>query len=150
MQLQKKKHIYKNRNKKYSIKNINILRGNCSLYTLKKCRYELIYLRFIKKYLKQKHIRRKMSFRKRKYWFFLRPNYILTSKSTNARMGAGVGSLIRLTIQLSSYKVFCSLNNYSYIWIKKLYRGLRFKYNFKFLYKIINLISRLWLIISLK
>jgi ribosomal protein L16/L10AE len=111
--LQKKKHIYKKRNYKDKKKLNRINYGTIGYYTLSRVRYELVYLRVLKRILKQKHIRRKVNFRKKKFWFYLKPNYILTAKSTNARMGAGVGALVRVTIRLSSYKFFLSLNGYS-------------------------------------
>lgn len=131
--LQKKKHMFKKRKKNKIIKNIKIHYGNWGLYTLKNFRYELIYLRFLKKIFRQKHIRRKIFFLKKKYWFFLKPNFILSAKSTNARMGAGIGSLVRIAIKVFAYKIFITTIGFSVYWGLKIYKKLRFKYPFKFL-----------------
>lgn len=56
-----------------SRKNIKINRlkkpqyGNLGLYNLNQLRYELVYLRFLKKIFRQKHIRRKLRFKKAKF-----------------------------------------------------------------------------------
>lgn len=131
--LQKKKHLFKRRGKKKLSKKLLIPYGNLGLYNLKQTRYELVYLRFLKKVFRQRHIRRKVSFLKKKFWFFLRPNYILSIKSTNSRMGAGVGSLVRVAINLKAYKVFAATKGYSVFWLLTLYKKLRFKYPFYFL-----------------
>lgn len=133
MILQNKKHMFKKRFN-YNTKHVKKLPfGNIGLYTLNLIRYELVYLRLLKKIFRQRHIKGKVSFRKAKYWFFLKPNYILTSKSTNARMGAGIGSTIRLTIRLTPYKTFITMRGYSCLWLKKFIKVSRFRYPFKFL-----------------
>ena len=131
--LQKKKHIFKKRIHKVNKKLKKLKIGTIGLYTLKKVRYELVYLRFLKKCIRQKFIRKKIRFFKNKFWFFLKPNYILTSKPTNSRMGAGVGSIVRVTIILNAYFNFTCLKGYSPYWALFLYKKLRYKYPFKFL-----------------
>ena len=107
--------------------------GNISFYTLKRVRYELVYLRVLKKHIRQKHIRKKIRFFKNKFWFFLKPNYILTAKPTNARMGAGTGTLVRVSIRINSYFNFVCLKGYSSMWACSVYKKIRYKYSFKFL-----------------
>lgn len=131
--LQKKKHIFKKRNKNIIIKKKKLPYGTLGLINLKKLRYELVYLRFLKKFLRQRHIRRKVSFFKKKFWFFFKPNYILSMKSTNSRMGAGVGSLVRIAVNIKAYTIFTTMRGYSAYWLLTLYKKLRFKYPFKFL-----------------
>ena len=130
--LQKKKHMFKNRSYKISkiLKNLTI--GNVGLYTISRIRYELVYLRVLKKCIRQKFIRRRIRFFKCKFWFFLKPNYILTSKPTNSRMGAGIGSLVRVTIRVDAYTNFICLRGYSVYWALTLYKKLRYKYPFFF------------------
>lgn len=130
--LQKKKHMFKKRNYR-GVKTLKTLTiGNVGLYTISRVRYELVYLRVLKRCIRQKFIRRKIRFFKCKFWFFLKPNYILTAKPTNSRMGAGVGSLVRVTIRLNSYSNFTCLRGYSVYWALSLYRKLRYKYPFFF------------------
>jgi hypothetical protein len=64
---------------------------------------------------------------------FLTPNLLLSKKSTNARMGAGVGSFVRLAILLKSYYSFVEFNRYSTIWVKKFSRVISRKYPLKFI-----------------
>lgn len=130
--LQKKKHIFKKRYNKSFFKKKKIKYGKLGLEVLKSIRYEFVYLRFLKKLFKQKHMRRKMSFKRSKFWIFLNINYILTNKSTNSRMGAGIGSIVRVAIILKRWSIFLECKGYSSSWLKKIYKKLRFKYPFKF------------------
>lgn len=134
--LQKKKHIFKKRyNKSFSIKK-KIKCGSIGLEVLKSIRYELVYLRFLKKLFKQRHMRRKMNFKRSKFWVFLNLNFILTNKSTNSRMGSGIGSIVRVSVILKKWSIFLECKGYSCSWVNKTYNKLRFKYPFK--YKIIS------------
>lgn len=132
--LQKKKHIFKKRvispflNRKKCLKV-----GSAGLQIINNTRYELVYLRVLKKKLKQKHIRGKIKFFKAKFWFFLRTNYILSNKATNARMGSGIGNIVRISVNLKPRTIFLETRGYAPSWLKKLYFKLRFKYPFYFI-----------------
>ena len=130
--LQKKKHMFKKRYNRQFYTNKKLKLGSTGFKLLKSIRYELVYFRLIKKIFKQKHIRRKIKFYKAKYWVFLNLNYILTSKSTNSRMGSGVGSTVRISIRLKSGTIFLETLRFSPSWMLKVYNKLRFKYPFKF------------------
>jgi ribosomal protein L16/L10AE len=108
-------HIFKSRN----LGNINRLFffkfGTHGLFSLKKQRFEFIYLRGLKRLIKRRYLRIKTQFKKKKFWLFLTPNLLLSKKSTNARMGAGVGSFVRLAINLKSYYSFLEFDKYSTI-----------------------------------
>lgn len=133
--LYKKKHKFKRRS--YKIINRNILQLKLlSLYTLRKTRFELVYLRQFKKLIRFRSFRKKSLYRFSKYWFFLKPNYILSNKSTNSRMGAGVGTVVRLSIFLNPYKKFVSFKNFSQLWVSLLYKALKYKIPFVFFYSI--------------
>ena len=117
--------MFKDRGKKRIIREISLRVGRSGLISLRKQRFELIYLRFIKRLLRKRYMRRKNVFIRKKYWFFLRPNVILTGKSTNSRMGAGVGSLVRIAILLESYKSFVEFKYYSSTYLKYINMALR-------------------------
>jgi len=92
----KKKHIFKCRRLKIP----TILRNKNKefyIYTTKAFRFELVYIRLFKKLLRRKFIKANTRFFKLKYWVNLKPNYILTKKSKNSRMGAGTGNFLRLS-----------------------------------------------------
>lgn len=129
----KRKKIFKKRYFQKKIKLEKLRTGTVGLVSLKKQRFELVYLRFLKKLIRRQHIRRKMLFRRRKYWFFLRPNCFLSGKTTNSRMGAGVGALVRLAINLDAYTSFAEFKYYSAPYLKYLKKALKYKYplNFK-------------------
>lgn len=129
-----RKHIFKNRRIKTHKRQFKFKIGKSALFSLKVQRFELVYLRGFKKIIRRRFIRVKSLFNRRKFWFFLRPNCVLSSKSVNARMGAGVGSLVRLAIWLKSYKSFVEFRNYSPAWCRKLSNTFRFRYPLKFTY----------------
>lgn len=128
-----RKHIFKNRTISYTHRKYNLHIGSSGLFSLRPQRFELVYLRGFKKIIRRRHIRVKSKFKRRKFWLFLRPNCILSGKSVNSRMGAGVGSLVRLAILLKAYKSFVEFRNYSPRWIRRLARGLRYRYPIKFI-----------------
>lgn len=96
---------------------------------------ELVYIRLFKKLLRRRFIKAKTRFFKPKYWLFFLPNYTLTQKSKNARMGAGVGKFVRLT---SIVKPGCSIVktwHYTTSFLKKFTSYLLYKIPNKFLIK---------------
>jgi len=59
--------MFKDRKKTHLIRNIFLRIGRSGLISLKRQRFELIYLRFIKRLLRRKYMRRKIIFIRRKY-----------------------------------------------------------------------------------
>lgn len=66
------------------------------------------------------------------------PNYILTQKSKNARMGAGVGKLVRLTSIVAPQKSVIKTWKYSYSFLRKVLKYFCYKIPNKFLIKIVK------------
>lgn len=133
--LYKKKHKFKKRSYKSVNQKMPQLKM-LSLYTLYKIRFELVYLRQFKKLIRFRSFRKKSLYRFSKYWFFLKPNYILSNKSTNSRMGAGVGTIVRLSIFLNPHKKFVSFKKFSQLWVSLLYKTLRYRIPFLFFYSV--------------
>lgn len=75
-----------------------------------------------------------MRFRVCKFWIFLKPNCILSCKSTNSRMGAGVGAMVRLSIKLKSYVSFVEFKNYSSSFLRRIHQYSRFRVPLKFIF----------------
>lgn len=123
----KRKKIFKKRYFKKILKNEKCRVGTLGFFSLKQQRFELVYLRLFKKFIRRMHTKRKMHFRRRKYWFFLRPNCFLTGKTTNSRMGAGVGSLVRLAIVLPAYTSFIEFKYYSGPYLKYFHKAIKYK-----------------------
>ncbi len=63
------------------------------------------------------------------------PNFLLTQKSKNSRMGAGVGKFIRLTSIVHSGKSIIKTWYYTYIYLKYLTKYMHHKIPQKFLLK---------------
>lgn len=123
-----KKRIYNNRCRAYKLRF-----GTSGIFSLRNQRFELVYLRGFKKVIRRSSTKRRMRFRYCKFWFFLRPDIILSSKSVNSRMGAGVGSLVRLSKKLKAYKSFIEFKHFSPHTLRKIYRYTRFRYPLNFL-----------------
>ena len=131
--LQKKKHIFKKRIA-FNLKNLTLKHNfRYYLFVEKRIRYELVYLRLFKKLLRLRSSKKKNRFGKSKFWIHIKPNYILSSKSTNARMGAGTGTIVRVAIYINPFTPFVSFFRYSKLWLKKLNKTLRYRLPFKVL-----------------
>ena len=63
----KRKHIFKNRKNKHFFKNIKFRLGTIAAISIKHQRFELVYLRILKKIIRRKHIKTRMLFRRRRY-----------------------------------------------------------------------------------
>lgn len=66
---------------------------------------------------------------KQKIWLTIRPNFLLTMKSKNARMGSGVGSYVRICYNINSNKPFVLLKQYSLQLIRNILKYLKLKLN---------------------
>ncbi len=108
------------------------------IYTVKTCRIDLVSIRLFKKLFRRKFFKAKTRFFKSKYWLLLPPNYLLTQKSKNSRMGAGVGKFVRLTNVSYAGKSFIKTWYYTSAYLKYLVKYMRYKLPHKFLVKIVK------------
>lgn len=129
------KHLFKRRSlPKFNLKDERFARFKY-IYTIKKFRIEFVYIRLFKKLLRRRFIKAKTRFFKPKYWVLFLPNYTLTQKSKNARMGAGVGKFIRLTSIIKPGKAIIKTWYYNISFLKQLTNYLTYKIPNKFLLK---------------
>lgn len=97
----KKSHVFKKRvNKKLklvwqNLKPTYFTKRYLTIISLKKQKFELVYIRIFKKFLRKTYCKTKMRFFRPKFWLKIFINALLTKKSKNARMGAGVGGFLR-------------------------------------------------------
>jgi ribosomal protein L16/L10AE len=134
----KKKHLFKQR--KFAEPNV-ITRSNLNynyIYSVTKTRLEFVYIGFFKKLLRRRYIKAKLRFFKPKYWVIFLPNFILTQKSKNARMGAGVGKFIRLTSIISPGKSIIKTWYYNLTHLNYVIKYLSYKIKSKLLLKIVT------------
>jgi ribosomal protein L16/L10AE len=134
----KKKHIFKNRKKTSFIFSRHKKTFIQFLYTTRNCRIDLVSIRLFKKLLRRKFIKAKTRFFKPKYWILMMPNFLLTQKSKNSRMGAGVGKFVRLTSIISSGKSFIKTWYYTYVYLRYIVKYMHYKIPQKFLIKIVT------------
>ena len=103
--------------RKFKMNKIPTLRfGTIGLYCLHTFRFEYRYCLFLRKFFKKMFKRRKRKIRtflKKKTWLFIRPNYTLTHKSKNARMGKGKGNFKRWCTIVYPGRVFIEHINVS-------------------------------------
>ena len=67
----------------------------------------------------------------------IRPNFLLTMKSKNSRMGSGVGSYVRVVFMVSAVKPIMFISRYSEVFIDKVITYLKLKWGIN-LFKVSN------------
>ena len=123
----KKKHLFKKRYNKPKIKYPQLIYGNANFFSLKKQRFDFVFLRFVKKKIRRRYCKVKMRFFKPRFWLFLKSNFICSMKSKNARMGAGVGALVRLVMEFTYNFIFIEFKYYSLYFLVQVLKFLEFK-----------------------
>jgi len=131
--LTKRKHLFKKRGCDFIVRPLKLRLGESGFFSTKPQRFEFVYMRFFKKLVRRRYLKKRMRFRVCKFWIFLRPNCILSCKSTNSRMGAGVGALVRVAIRLKSYISFVEFKNYSTLYLRRVHEYSRYRVPLKFI-----------------
>lgn len=128
-----RKHMFKKRITRKTNRALQLRVGSSGLVSLQRQRFELVYMRRFKKIFRRRYLKAPMNFRRRKFWFFIRPNALLSGKSTNSRMGAGVGGLIRITAYLPTRKSFVEFKFYTPQWVQSVSHLTRYRIPLKFI-----------------
>ncbi len=124
----KKNHIFKRR-KFYFYKYLMNKNKKTGIYLKHQLRFELINLKIFKKLLRKKYYKKGLNLKKTKYWLMIRPNFLLTMKSKNSRMGSGVGLYIRVSSIIKADTPIFLIKNYSENIIRKLIKYVKLKMN---------------------
>lgn len=124
----KKKHIFKRR-KLYNVSPPTLKYFNSGIFTLNPIRFEFIYLKVIKKLFRKKYKKKKTNYLKSKFWVLIRPNFLLTMKSKNSRMGSGVGSYVRVCSVVKNNTPIIFFKYLSLFLIKKHIKYFKMKLN---------------------
>jgi ribosomal protein L16/L10AE len=134
----KKNHIFKKRKKK--IFN-NVYYGNFStgLYNINKLRFEFIYLKVFKKIFRKKYLKKRPLYSLAHFWMMVKPNFILSMKSKNSRMGSGVGLYTRVCSIIKPGKPIILLTGYSKKFICSSLKYLKMKLNIN-----LNLVQKIF------
>lgn len=127
--LLKKKHIFKKRISQPTHTKFKLY-NKTGVFTLNAFRFEFVYVRSFKKLFRKKYIKKKSRLLHTKYWVLIKPNFLLTAKSKNSRMGSGVGVYIRVCSRIK--------NNSPLLFFQFFSRQLVVKY-IKYLKKKLNL-----------
>lgn len=113
-------------------KQIKLHYGSFGLIFQKQLYLELSVLKFLKKqfkfFLKKK---KNKYFFKKKNWLFLTPNFLLTKKSKNSRMGKGKGAPHRWVINIKNGATFFETKNISTYRLNVIKKKLSIKLNAK-------------------
>ena len=123
----KKQHIFKKRKFYYPTYIRNLYWGSAAYLSMVQQRFDFVYLRTFKKLFKRKFFKSRIAFYKPKYWLCLDINIILSAKSKNSRMGAGVGNFVRLSMQLIPKKTLIEFKWYEFTFLKKVVKYLYHK-----------------------
>lgn len=121
--------LLKKRTFKYN-KSPRLRFGTVGIYCLHTFRFEYRYCLFFRKFFKAIFRRRKrkiVTVYRRKTWLFIRPNYVLTHKSKNARMGKGKGNFKRWCTIVYPGRVFIEHLNVSPNIYKQYLKKLKYK-----------------------
>ena len=132
--LLKKKHLFKKRIKTtigYEFKAYK----NYGIYTLNAFRFEFVYARVFKKLFRKKYIKKKSKYLNTKFWILIKPNFLLTAKSKNSRMGSGVGAYIRVCSRIKNNKPVLLFQYYSKAFLVNCVKYFKKKLNLNFLLK---------------
>jgi ribosomal protein L16/L10AE len=124
----KKNHIFKKRKKKIFTGKYY---GNFStgIYNISQIRFEFIYLKIFKKIFRKKYLKKKPIHSIARFWIMVKPNFILSMKSKNSRMGSGVGIYTRVCSIIKPGKPIILLKNYSKLFVCKTIQYLKLKLN---------------------
>lgn len=126
----KKNHIFKRRTHNcYKVKNTQTTNG---IYSQNKFRFDFVLMRLIKKLFRRKPYKANNVIKNTKYWVMVKPNFILSMKSKNSRMGAGVGLFVRACSIIKPNKPLILLKNYSYFFVKNIIKFFQLKWNLTF------------------
>lgn len=124
----KKNHIFKRRKKKFmSYKYLN--KKLSGIFNTNQIRFEFIYLKTFKKIFRKKFFKKKSHYKLAKFWVMIRPNFILSMKSKNSRMGSGVGMYTRVCSIIKPGKPLLLLRGYSKVFVTKVISYLKLKLN---------------------
>lgn len=108
--------------------------GDTVVFFKKSGTVESLYFKFfkksLKKFIKQSKIA-PFSMRKKKIWFFLTPNFPLTKKSKNSRMGKGKGGFVRWAIRVKQNNKLLETRNIPLLFLKILVSKIQFKLNIR-------------------
>lgn len=139
--LLKKKHIFKRR--KVYVYKPQLREGIYSgIYTTNYIRFEFIYLKTFKKLFRKKYFKRKNALLKIKFWLMVKPNFLLTMKSKNSRMGSGVGSYVRICSLLKPNKPIILFKKFPKYLIYNIINYLKMKLNKTFLFNFVTIKSK--------
>lgn len=126
-----KKHIFKQRIRLIFNTNIQVTKKH-GIFSTNKTRFEFVHLKTIKKIFRKKYLKRRTYQHKVKYWVMIKPNFLLTMKSKNSRMGSGVGAYVRVCFQIRPNKPLLFLQNYSHRFVYNAINYLKLKLNRSF------------------
>ena len=126
--LVKKNHIFKKRIKRVFV-NKYYSNFSTGIYNVNQIRFEFIYLKIFKKIFRKKYLKKRPLHLLTKFWMMIKPNFILSMKSKNSRMGSGVGIYTRVCSIVKPGKPIILLKGYSLKFVFKAINYLKLKLN---------------------
>lgn len=124
----KKNHIFKKRIKRIFV-NKYYSNFSTGIYNINQIRFEFVYLKIFKKIFRKKYLKKRPLHLLTKFWMMIKPNFILSMKSKNSRMGSGVGIYTRVSSIVKPGKPIILLKGYSLKFVKKSIHYFKLKLN---------------------
>jgi len=108
---------------------LSFLKKKIYFFVSREFRFEIIHFGLLKRALKRLSKKNKISkiFKKKNVWVFWKPNYPLTKKSKNSRMGKGKGAFLRW-----SFRIPAHFNIFQIIEVTDIYRASKMLNYFRF------------------
>ena len=124
-------HIYKRRRKVIFNKFRRLSWGNSGVYIMVYSDFEFVYLKLFRKICKRKWLKKKVRHVPPRYWLFITPDYIVSAKSKNSRMGCGVGLVVRALTKTLPGHILLEFRYFSRMWISRVVQAVRHRYPYK-------------------
>lgn len=128
----KKGHLFKQRYTLFyntDLVRYETIRHRLGIVNVDTIRFELVYLRLFKKLYRVRCVKLRPVNRRTKYWHLIKPNFVLSAKAKNSRMGSGVGKFVRITCRIVRNNYLAKFFRISYHWLKKTRKFLKLKLN---------------------
>jgi len=116
---QKKRFFFLKKNK------VQLSKGFSGFFFWNSISFECVYLKLLRRKIKKNLKKKKKKYLSRKVWLNLKPNYPISKKSKNSRMGKGKGSFLRWVVLIKPMHCFIEFSGFNFYLLNFLKKNLR-------------------------
>lgn len=106
-------------------KKIQFSKGVSGFFFWNSISLECVYLKLLRKKIKKNLKKKKKKYLSRKIWLNLKPNYPISKKSKNSRMGKGKGSFLRWVVLIKPMQCFIEFSGFNFYLLNFLKKNLK-------------------------